>query len=200
MLHRASRWLGLGVLAGIFAVSSAQAGVFTLAHYLPPSSFSLGIEPELTLTSGAGLGFNAKYSQGITDLMNGTILLGTGGGPRKFRIGTQLGFDFFPDIEGQPGVGLAASLIYYRLAFDGQIELTAIPYIHKSFLHGSNEIEPFFALPIGMTLTAGNYEAVCTAVVGAMFKSSPNIRYTLELGIAVNHTDTYVSGGVSYSK
>jgi hypothetical protein len=115
-------------------------------------------------------------------------------------------FDFFPDLDKQPGIGIAVQGLYYRVtasgltagASRGQVELTGIPYIHKTFVSKGAEINPFLAVPIGMSFSDGNYQALATAVIGTMFKNSEKFRYSIELGIAINNSDTYFSGGVTY--
>src|SRR5205085_819364 len=109
------------------------AGIFNTPHFTPNGEFALGLEPEVVLTSGAGVGLNARFTLGVTDLDNASIILGWGSGPRQFRGGGNFTFDFFPDIEGQPGIGLATQAIYYRLPSTGVLELTLIPYIHKQY-------------------------------------------------------------------
>ena len=52
----------------IGGLNAAQAGVFTLPHFVPAGDWALGLEPELTLTSGAGLGANVKFTHGLTEL------------------------------------------------------------------------------------------------------------------------------------
>jgi hypothetical protein len=181
----------------------SHAGVFNIPHFITPDEFAIGFEPELSLGDEAGLGFNIKYTHGLGDLVNAQAIIGTSGGSRKFRAGGNLVFDFFPDIEGQPGIGIALQSVYYRLKESsqdkGQLELTAIPYIHKAFvLPQGSEVEPFFSLPIGAGFSSGRYRAISTVTVGALFKNNEHIRYTLELGVAVNNTDSYVSGGFTY--
>lgn len=174
------------------------AGVFNLAHFVYPGEFALGIEPELTLSSGAGLGVNFKYTQGLSNLSNFTALIGTGGGPRKFRVGGNFTLDFFPDLQGQPGIGLAVQGIYYRLVDTGQFEFTGVPYIHKSFVSNGNEVEPFLAIPFGLAFSDGRYKSISSISIGSMFKSSENLRYVIEVGVAIANTESTVSGGIVY--
>lgn len=176
----------------------AQAGVFGLYHFVTQGNFSLGAEAELTLTHGAGVAGNFKYTHGLSELTNLTGIIGTGGGPRGFRAGGALTFDFFPDLEKQPGIGISVQGLYYRLTDFGQVEITAIPYIHKSFVSAGHEIEPFFAIPLGMAFANGQYNTLSTIVIGSMFKGSTSVRFTLELGVAISNTETYASGGIVY--
>jgi hypothetical protein len=187
-----------GVFILAFSAGQAQAGVFNVPHFVNPGKFAVGLEPELTLTNGAGIGINAKYQQGLTDLTNFTAILGTGSGPRRFRAGGNMSFDFFPDLEGQPGIGVAVQAMYVRLVSAGQLELTGIPYIHKSYVNKDQEIEPFFSFPVGMAFTGGNYKGTSQAVIGSFFKHDDHLRYVLEVGIAVSNTESYVSGGIIY--
>ena len=178
----------------------AEAGVFNLPYFLVPGRSSLGLEPELVLSNGAGLGFNAKYTYGLNDLNNVTAIVGTGTGPRRFRVGGNMTFDFFPDVEGQPGIGIAAQGVYYRLPVDGRFELTGIPYLHKNFITAGNEVDPFLAIPLGMGFSNGTYQVISNVVVGTIFKNPAiaNVRFSLELGINVNHSESYISGGAIF--
>jgi hypothetical protein len=187
----------LSLAAG--GVTPAQAGVFNIPHFVEPGNFALGLEPELFLSPSAGLGINAKYTQGLNDLMNFQGILGTGGGPRRFRVGGNLTWDFVPDVEGQPGIGLATQALYYRIPDAGRLELTGIPYIHKNFPQAEGEgIDPYFAFPIGFAFTDGEYQTISTAVVGVLWKKSEHLSYSTEMGININHAATYFSGGIIF--
>jgi hypothetical protein len=191
-----SRLLSLSLLS-LLSVS-AQAGVFNTPRFLKPADWALGLEPEFVLTNGAGVGTNLRFTQGVTELNNFNAIVGTGSGPRRFRFGGNFTFDLFPDIEGQPGIGVAAQGIYYRVPNAGRFEVQAVPYIHKTFATGGGDVEPYFSLPFGMAFQQGNYQAISTAAVGIMFHSTPQIRYIGEIGIAINNQDSYISGGVVY--
>jgi hypothetical protein len=188
------------VVASVLVISPAFAGTFSTPHAVPTGEHAVGVEPEIYLTSGAGVGSNLRYTYGLSDLNNLNFILGTGTGPRRFRFGGNMTFDFFPDVEGQPGIGVALQGLYYRLADRGQLEVQVIPYLHKAFLTGKSdsEIEPYFSVPFGLGFSDGSYRSVTSLVIGSMFKGSEKVRTILELGIAVNNTETYLSAGVVY--
>ena len=205
------------VASSLFAASNASAGVFSSVHFVNPGEFALGLEPEVTLASGAGVSTTARYTQGVNDLTNITGLIGTGNGPRQFRVGGNMTLDFFPDTKGQPGMGLMFQGIYYRLpagstsatsAFipatvntpsTGQLEVTVAPYIHKNFnTGGQNEIDPFLAIPFGWTFQDGQYKNIALISLGSMIKANDHLSYVAEFGVGVNNTDTYFSGGIVY--
>ena len=176
----------------------AQAGVFNLYHFLSPGAFGIGLEPELNMTGGASIGANIKYTQGLTDINNFTAIIGTGGGNRGFRFGGNFTFDIFPDVDKQPGIGIAAQAIYYRAGGVGLLELTGIPYVHKTFLSTGNEIDPFLAIPIGYGFADGKYQALSSIAVGSRFKGNEFIHYFFELGFPINNANSYISGGLAY--
>jgi hypothetical protein len=176
----------------------SHAGVFGMSHFVVPGNFAVGIEPELTLATQAGLAANVKWTQGISDLNNVTAIIGTGAEPRKFRVGGNMTFDFFPDIENQPGIGIGTQAIYYRIGENGRLEVHAVPYVHKAFQSSGGEFEPYVAIPFGVGFSDGQYKAISNVAVGSMFKNSEKFRYVLELGVAINNSDSYVSGGVIY--
>jgi hypothetical protein len=208
MRFRAKSILSMALIAGIFAAVGIErvsaAGFNTTSHFVAPGEFEIGVEPELTLTDGAGMAGNLRFTEGLTDLTNVTGILGTGGGPRQFRVGGNMAFDFFPDVQGQPGIGIAGQAIYYRLGVSGttdtlgQLELTAAPYIHKAFKAGGGEVEPFLAIPLGLAFSDGDYRAISTITIGSMFKASPHVSYVAEFGLAVNNAESYFACGISY--
>lgn len=185
------------MLGAFVSVSSTvYAGVFNIPHFIEPGKFSLGVEPELTFSNGAGLGVNFKFTQGASDLINFQGIIGTGGGPRQFRVGGSANFDFFPDTEGQPGIGLATRAIWYQLPNNGQLEIQAIPYIHKTFHSAGSAIEPFLAIPIGYAFATGNYLPISSIAIGSFFKQSEVISYVAELAVNINNSESTFSGGI----
>ena len=200
--------LALSAFLLALAPSRTQAGVFTTIHFVEPGDHMVGFEPEFVLTNGTGLAGNLRFTRGLTELNNASIILGTGAGPRKFRVGGNVTLDIFPDIDGQPGIGTGAQAMYYRVlrnpdnaastATDGLIEVTAIPYIHEQFDTPSGEVEPYFAFPFGAGFRSGRYESVSTVAVGTFFKANERVRYSLELGVGVNNAESYLSGGFVY--
>jgi hypothetical protein len=177
----------------------AFAEVFNIPNFVPQGKVALGLEPILILSDGAGVGFNARYTQGFTDFMDGSLLLGTGSGPERFRVGANVVFDFIPDVDNQPGIGIAVQSIYYRLPSAGLLELTGVPYIHKSFAtSGGGAVDPFLAFPLGFNFSDGVYQVTSTLAVGSSFKQTEHLSFIAELGIELNHSESYLSGGIVY--
>ena len=51
---------------------------------------------------------------------------------------------------------------------------------------------------MGVGFDNGTYHAVGQFVIGSMFKNMEQFRYSLELGINMNNSETYISGGITY--
>jgi len=154
------------IFSGAFlcaAMGIAEAGIFNTTHFVEPGKMALGVEPEITLSDGAGVAGNLKYTQGVTDFMDAAAIIGTGTGPRRFRLGGDLVFDFFPDVDHQPGMGVMTRAIYYSLPNSGEMDLLGAPYIHKAFVMDSSkdEIDPFFSIPLGMGFDSAGSASWC---------------------------------------
>ena len=187
------------IAVAVFCARESFAGVFDLTHFVLPGSFAVGLEPEVDFTNPAGASGNLKATYGLSDLSNVTAIVGDGSGDLGLRVGANMTFDFFPDTENQPGIGIAAQAIYYRISTTAELETTAIPYIHKSFqLSGSNEVEPFLAVPLGMAFSQGRYQSVVTVAAGTFLKSIDHFRWIAEVGVGLNNVSSYVSGGLVY--
>lgn len=193
---------GMKVLALFLVIAgSAEAGVFNMPRFVDPGKNAVGFEPEAVLTDGGGIAANLRYTQGVSDINNAFALVGTGTNVRGFRIGGGMTFDFIPDLENQPGAGVGFQGIYYRYKGDfGQLETAIVPYVHKAFGNGKGStLEPFLAIPFGPAFRSGKYHWQTQVVFGGIFHdgNSP-VRFITEVGVNVNKTESYVSGGVLY--
>lgn len=190
----------VALAALVFVVGEAHAGVFNIPRFINKGENSIGIEPEVTFTNDGGVAGNVKYQHGVTDLNNVIGTLGYGGGVRKFRLGAAFTFDAIPDIDRQPGMGIALQGIYYRYRHFGQFDLTLVPYIHKTFYNGAGqEIEPFVAVPVGPEMRSREYNWAATAVLGAMFREKDaSYAFVGEVGVSINKAETYASAGVIF--
>lgn len=181
--------------------STAEAGVFNMARFVDKGTNAFGFEPEAVMSNGGGIAANLRYSQGVTELNDVFGLVGTGTNVRNFRIGGGMTFDFIPDMENQPGLGVGLQGIYYRYKGGvGQLETSIVPYIHKNFGNGQgNFIEPFLAVPFGPAFHSGKYDWLATVALGAIFHEDKSpVRFIAECGVNVNKTESYFSGGILY--
>jgi len=213
----AFRWvLGVSFLClAVLGATDARASLFNVVRYLEPGQSSLGLEPEFVLSSGAGFGANFRFSQGINELSNASFIIGTGGGPRQFRIGANITADFFPDTDGQPGIGLGLQTLYSRVGLrsagtgitetfgspgtQGRFESLLLPYIHNRFSNPGGDVEPFFSLPYGFSIRDGRFQVSSAVAVGSFFHMSRQVAYSLELNVGINNAESTLSGGAVYT-
>jgi hypothetical protein len=184
----------VSLVAVFLRVADARASttVFNLPYYVEPGHSAIGLEPELALTAGAAMGANLKYTYGLSNLLNLQAGIGYGDGERGFRWGGAAVLDIFPDIEKQPGIGLAGQIYTIQTRSSGAVmEAKIIPYIHKSFEIKGTVIDPFVAVPVGLN---GSTQLS----VGNQFKTSSRFRWQLEMGINISNAQTYFSGGLTY--
>ena len=187
------------LLLGPVTPAQASSSLTTLPRFIEPTHWAVGFEPELAFSQNASLAGVAKFTYGLSDWNNAQLFLGNGVGDRGFRAGTQLTADIFPDYDGQPGIGFGGSVTYSRQASLGELALSAYPYLHKSLsLKGANEIEPYLALPVGITFVDGKYLRTSQLILGALFQNTRHFRYSFEIGMAINNTDSFLAGGVTY--
>jgi hypothetical protein len=196
--QKVQQFFGCCVWIVVCGVSVAQGGVFNTYHFVTQGQFAVGLEPEMYFQGGAHYGMNARYTHGLSDLSNFSVLLGAGDDYRGLRLGSTYTFDFFPDVGNQPGIGLALQGIYVRTFGSGALELSAIPYVHKHFTSEGVQFEPFVAIPFGTTLSNGTYVGTLTLAMGSMFVLSPHFNAVGELGVGLSNTDTYLAGGIAY--
>jgi hypothetical protein len=193
------KYLIVLLAAGVVGPLRSEAGVFNTPHFIAPGEFGIGVEPELNFRDdSATAGVNFRYTHGLSDLSNVTGIIGTGGGTRKFRFGGVYTFDFFPDVEKQPGIGIAVQPLYVQLPSAGSVEITVTPYIHKNFKVQQGDIDPFLAVPIGLMLSQGTYKTISTLVAGAHFQMNEHVGSVVELGVKLNNSFSYFSGGIVY--
>jgi len=185
-----------------FGTTFAHAGVFDLPNFNDPGQWSLGAEADIVLTKGTGAAFNFKPKYGINDLMNLQVMLGTGVGDRKFRMGSTLQLEWFPDFEKQPGIATPVFIEYYRIQDDALVSFGTKPMIYKTFagLEDAQFFTPFLAFPLGWNLRDSNAVFFSQIAFGTMFKLPKNdhFKLTVEAGFELKDSYTYISGGMTY--
>lgn len=179
---------------------TAQATVFDLPGFIEAGKFTVGFEPEVTISNGTGAALNFKPRFGMSDFLNIEGMVGTGAGARKFRAGVTADFDWFPDIDKQPGIATPFFIEYYRVDQDGVLTMGAKPMIYKTFQGEHAAYTPFLAFPIGWNYRNSDTQGMMQISMGSMFRL-PGVdhwRYTAEAGFNINHSYSYLSGGVTY--
>jgi hypothetical protein len=176
------------------------AGLFDMPAFLEPGSWSVGMEPEIIISKKSGAGLNFKPRYGMNDILNWQALLGTGSGPRNFRVGATADFEWFPDYEGQIGIATPLFLEYFSTEASGVLALGVRPMVYKSFYGEGATYTPFFGVPLGWDLQDGEFKGVIQIVLGSMFRMPKNKRwgFSVEAGFDAKDSYSYLSGGATY--
>ncbi len=179
---------------------SSHAGVFDLPAFLPPGDFSLGVEPEIITSNPSGAGFNLKPKFGTTPFLNWEGIIGTGSGDRGLKLGATADFDWFPDVEHQPGIATPFTLLYNQISGDNIINYFFSPMLYKTFKGESAEYIPFISMPFGWSIRNSRNSNFSQFVMGSMFKSpgTQYFRFSVEAGFNINRSFSYISGGVTW--
>jgi hypothetical protein len=195
---RSTLLFGTLVLGLSIVVPEVRAEFFNTAHFVPHTEYAVGIEPEAILSSPSSVGVSGRYTYGIGEGSNLSAIVGTGGGNRQFRVGGNMTLDIFPDKDSQPGVGVAFQGLYVQMQNAGSVEVSGIPYIHKALNLEMGVVEPFLAVPFGVTLSQGVYQTWSQIILGGIFQHSDHLRSVAEIGINMSNSFTYISGGLVY--
>ena len=128
-------------------------------------------------------------------------------------LGAQATADFFPDTEGQPGIGAALQATLTQVSIQsagtgmtavgnaptqGRFETLLMPYIHRRFGNKWGDVEPYFSFPYGFSIRAGRFQTSSAVAVGSFFHMSRQVAYSMELNVGVNNAESTLSGGVLY--
>lgn len=198
MKHHQRHWaIGCAVF-GLFLSMNGWAGVQNLHHFMDPGEWSLGVEPEMSFTRGAQSSVSAKFTHGLNDMMNLQAQAGAGTPERRIRLGGAATFDFFPDLPGQPGIGVALQGAFLDRLSGAAGEFTVLPYLHKRFDSKKSSVDPFVSMPVGVRVSEKGSELLLSLAVGALFEVSHSFLVSSELGIAANNTDSYFAVGMVY--
>lgn len=199
-------WLFFAAILWGSSTPAQASTLFSQPHFLEEGKYGLGIEPVLVTTNGNGFATNLRTQYGLTDLQNLSTIVGAGSGRQKFRIGGGTTFDFFPDLEGQPGIGLAVQSIYYRYkktgdSSYGQLEVSATPYIHKTFYNEQDDqVEPYLGLPFGTAFRQNEYNWFSQLTIGGRYRPNKSTLHLFtELNVNLSHAETTISGGVWFT-
>jgi len=186
----------------IWICFSSSGGILQSPHLLSPGEFAIGIEPEVLIytrndTLRADLGVQLKYTHGLNNYCDGTLIAGTGNGLRKMRFGGNIKFEVLSDLEYWFGIGTVMQGLYLRRLETHSFEASLTPYLHRPQLYQDHLIHPFLAFPLGIHFIEDSYQFQYGLSVGCAFLHNEHFRTYLELGINWK-ANVSLSGGFVY--
>ena len=164
----------------------------------------VGVEMTGVIADGGGLGIQARYTHKTSKRAIVDAGLNVSGGDRNARIFAGLDYEIIPDYLKQPRVSLKATLENsHEFSFRRNI-LGLIPTVSKGFNVKGNEVYPYLAIPMGISLHSdnGTYKNVMNISVGANgaipFKGYRHLTGNVEGMVNLKDSYTGVFAGISF--
>lgn len=158
-----------GLVAATFVGSNAYAYGTGISTF-PLEQDKKIISAEFTgiVSSGGGVGMQARYTQKLTDLSSIDAGLGISGGERSARLFAGYDYELFPDYESQPRTSIKA-FIENSKEFGSRRNIIGLaPTISKGFVFWGQEAFPYLSLPYGISLDGkdNSYNTTFSANLG----------------------------------
>jgi hypothetical protein len=193
-----------GAFVGCFLLSAAaHAAIFDSADFLKQGGHSVGAAGDIVLNDPSGEGLEGRYKWGTEEYINLEGILGIGSDTRRFHVGTQVDYNFIPDISGQPGVSaIAGATLMKRTVGDDRktaLVFTLGPLIHKQ-VDGLNGLPMilYLGLPWSLNFQTGSYYAATQLAFGALTDVTRNHAWYFcsEAAMSLSKSESYILVGL----
>lgn len=179
-------------------------GVGYSTYPMMPGDKMVSTEFTGIVSSGGGVGMQARYTQNLNKETVVDAGLGISGGERTSRFFAGLDYELFPDYENQPRISLKTSLVNAK-EFDNRFNIIAVaPTFSKGFSFWGQEAYPYVSVPFGVRLNDDikSYNTTMNLSVGANsrlpFEGYHNLTANIEATVDIKDSWTGVFLGVSY--
>ena len=164
---------GLSLLALTLSLGLGSSAAF--AYGTGISTFPLEqdkkvLSAEVTgiVSSGGGVGLQARYTQKLNELSTVDAGLGISGGERTARLFAGYDYELFPDYDIQPRTSIKAFIENSKEFGTRRNILGIAPSMSKGFSFWGHEAFPYLSLPYGISLDGkrNEYETTLSANLG----------------------------------
>ena len=186
------------LLASLLCVFSFSAqgyeSVMSTGEILPEGKYT--ITPALQfLDDPSGVNAIGQFEMGIDE--GSGIQAEAGVGTTDFFLGALYKYIPFPDVEGQPAVGINSGLTYAADAGLSIFTARFEPLVSKKLVTGFGYLLPYASLPIGIkhrTSGSDRNDVAFQVAAGAeiMINSWKGLRLMPEFGIDLDNSNNYV--------
>lgn len=185
--------LALSAAVGAFAPGEASAEVFTSAKTLPSGDVMLGLEPQVTPSSGPFYELFLHAGVGMTRSSDFRLELGLPIHPdRAMYFGGEVQLAILNDSDGAPGISMTLGGHghgWERFGLDASLILS----------NDFGRFEPLIAVDSDLEFRGDQMAPAVHVVPGLMVDVSKVTRFVCELGIGVyGDAPTYVSAGFQF--
>lgn len=181
--------------------SFAYYSVMSTGEILPEGKYTLTGEAQFLTDDPSGVNAGARFETGIDE---GSGFRGeVGVGTTDLFLGALYKFIPYPDIEGQPAVGLNTGILYANDAGYGEFTLRFEPLVSKKFEMTFGHLIPYGSVPIGIQhrTKGSDRNDVAIQIVGGVemaFNELKGLRFMPEVGIDIDNAPTYISIGAIF--
>lgn len=175
------------------SIGHAYYSTLTTGDLLERGNYEMNVETQFITDDDSGVNLVGRFDSWLSEDSNLRAVLGFG--TTDFQVGGFYKWVPYPDVEGQPAIGLMAGLLYASTEGLDDISVRVHPFVSKKFEIELGEITPYGALPFGIRSMDGETDVPVQAVIGAELKTVnlEKIRFMGEIGFDINEAFTYVS-------
>lgn len=161
--------LAVSIIAMVLGSNTAHAYGTGLSTF-PLEAEKKVISTEVTgiVSSGGGMGLQARYTQKLNEDVTADAGLGISGGQRSARLFAGYDYQLIPDYESQPRTSLKA-FVENSKEYDKRRNILGIaPTLSKGFVIYDHEAFPYISLPYGISLDGSqqSYKTTLSANIG----------------------------------
>ncbi len=197
--------------SALLAVFAAFAGTQLVSHQaqayfstidtgelIAPDKYQVSLEPQLIFNRYEGFDIVGRVDTGLTEATGLRGILGFG--KVNFQIGGMYKWVPFPDVAGQPAIGLDAGVILARIDENTEFNVRLHPLISKRLESEIGDFVPYASLPLGVSVRKEKTVVPLQIAGGTEFRplNLPRISFFAELGININEAFSYVSLAAAY--
>ncbi len=200
--------LAASVMTLALGASSAHAyGTGITSFPLEEGKKVISTEVTGIVSSGGGIGLQARYTQKLNEGSTVDAGLGIAGGERSARLFAGYDYQIIPDYENQPRISLK-SFIENSKEFGARRNILGLaPTVSKGFSFWEHEAFPYISLPYGISLEGkqNSYKTTLSAnigvssvIAGDFISSKKPITANAEVIIGLNNSFSGVFLGFGY--
>lgn len=196
----------LALFSSFLSVGAMATGTGLSSYPLEPNAKVISAEFTGIVSTGGGMGMQARYSQKLAEKSLLDAGLGVSGGDNSSRIFAGIDSEIIPDYEYQPKVSLKGSVESAKEGFVWHSKLGVAPIFSKAYSMWGYEAFPYLSVPLGISLNSGNntysttisFNAGLTGVLPVELNGNKKLMGTMEAMLGVKNSFTGVFVGASY--
>jgi hypothetical protein len=161
--------LAVSIIAMVLGSNTAHANGTGISTF-PLEAEKKVISTEMTgiVSSGGGVGLQARYTQKLNEDATADAGLGISGGERSARLFAGYDYQILPDYESQPRTSIKAFVENSKEYGSRRNILGFAPTLSKGFVFWDHEAFPYISFPYGISLdgSQNSYKTTLSGNIG----------------------------------